>query len=245
MKTFLKGGRLRKIFLLLMITALTGAFGQRLQYGKIRGTVVDKDTNEPVIDANVYLTSAKEEKNIGTATDEKGEYIINYIPFGDYALISECIGYKKVVIKDFKVFYADYRDVDITMEQDVIALSELSVSVEAIKTAKEMQLTKRQMEVKIVDAISAEEMSSYGSSDAASAMKHVTGASVEGGKYVYVRGLGNRYSTVHLNGIELPSADPDENSFQLDLVSSSVMDDIATSKIIYAGQARKLCGRTY
>lgn len=230
MKTFLKGGRLRKIFLLLMITALTGAFGQRLQYGKIRGTVVDKDTNEPVIDANVYLTSAKEEKNIGTATDEKGEYIINYIPFGDYALISECIGYKKVVIKDFKVFYADYRDVDITMEQDVIALSELSVSVEAIKTAKEMQLTKRQMEVKIVDAISAEEMSSYGSSDAASAMKHVTGASVEGGKYVYVRGLGNRYSTVHLNGIELPSADPDENSFQLDLVSSSVMDDIATSK---------------
>jgi outer membrane receptor protein involved in Fe transport len=204
--------------------------GQRLQYGRLKGIVTDRETNEPIEEVSVYLTSAKEGENIGAPTDENGKYVINYVTFGDYTLIAECLGYKKFVVKDIRIFYADFREVSITMEQDIISLSELSVSVEADKATKEVQLTRRMNEVKIIDAISAEEMSSYGSSDAASAMKHVTGASVEGGKYVYVRGLGNRYSTVHLNGIELPSADPDENSFQLDLVSSSVMEDISTSK---------------
>ncbi|HAQ60520.1 TPA: hypothetical protein DCR49_00715, partial [Candidatus Delongbacteria bacterium] len=220
----------RLLWVIFILSVSFAAYGQRFQNGKLRGTVIDKATNEPIEDVSVYLTNAKLGKKIGSTTDEKGNYTITYIPFGDYVLVAEYVGYHKVVIENFKIFFTDYRDLDISMKIDEVQLSEISVSVDAEKTSKEIQIQKRQMEINVIDAISAEEISSYGSGDAAGAMKHVTGASVEDGKYVFVRGLGNRYSTVHLNGVELPSADPDQNSFQLDLVSSSVMDDIATSK---------------
>ncbi|MCB0284561.1 MAG: TonB-dependent receptor, partial [Calditrichaeota bacterium] len=50
------------------------------------------------------------------------------------------------------------------------------------------------------------------------------------GKYVYIRGLGERYSATTLNGAELPSADPDKKSFQLDLIPSNMLDNINTIK---------------
>ncbi len=61
-------------------------------------------------------------------------------------------------------------------------------------------------------------------------MKKVTGASVVGGKYVYIRGLGERYSSTMLNGAELPSADPDKKSFQLDLIPGNMLNNINTIK---------------
>ncbi|CAN5206154.1 hypothetical protein BH23BAC3_BH23BAC3_32060 [soil metagenome] len=73
-------------------------------------------------------------------------------------------------------------------------------------------------------------ISRTGSSDAAEAMTKVTGASVVDGKYVYIRGLGDRYSSTHLNGSELPSADPDKKSFQLDLFPSSLLENLVTVK---------------
>ena len=54
----------------------------------------------------------------------------------------------------------------------------------------------------------AEQISKSGASDAADAMTKVVGASVVGGKFVYVRGLGDRYSNVNINGSPLPSSDP-------------------------------------
>ena len=62
------------------------------------------------------------------------------------------------------------------------------------------------------------------------AIKRVSGASVVGGKYVYVRGLGERYSAVRLNGAALPSADPDRRAVNMDLFPASMLDQIVTTK---------------
>ena len=61
-------------------------------------------------------------------------------------------------------------------------------------------------------------------------MSHVTGASVVEGKYVYIRGLGDRYSSVQLNGSSLPNADPDKRSVPMDLFPTSLLDNIVTTK---------------
>ena len=61
-------------------------------------------------------------------------------------------------------------------------------------------------------------------------LKKVVGASVVGGKYVYIRGLGDRYTSTHLNGSELPSADPNRKSFQLDIFPSNLLENIVTLK---------------
>jgi hypothetical protein len=73
-------------------------------------------------------------------------------------------------------------------------------------------------------------------------MKKVTGASVVGGKYVYIRGLGERYSATTLNGAELPSADPDKKSFQLDLIPSNMLDNINTIKTCTPDKAGTFTG---
>ena len=59
------------------------------------------------------------------------------------------------------------------------------------------------------EVLGSEQMSRAGDSDAASALKRVTGLTVVGGKYVYVRGLGERYSASLLNGSTLPSPEPE------------------------------------
>jgi hypothetical protein len=104
------------------------------------------------------------------------------------------------------------------------------IAAKALTNTEASLLAKRQKSVAVSDAISAEEISKSGSGDAASAMKKVTGASVVGGKYVYIRGLGERYSSTMLNGAELPSADPDKKSFQLDLIPGNMLNNINTIK---------------
>ena len=71
-------------------------------------------------------------------------------------------------------------------------------------------LRQREMSTSVSDAISAQTISQTGASDAAAAMSRVTGASVVGGKYVLIRGLGDRYANTQLNGSLLPSTDPDK-----------------------------------
>ena len=69
----------------------------------------------------------------------------------------------------------------------------------------------------LLDGISAQAFRKIGANDIASAIKNVPGVSVQGGKYVYVRGLGDRYSKSILNGVDIPGLDPDRNTIQMDL----------------------------
>ena len=71
---------------------------------------------------------------------------------------------------------------------------------------------------------------STGASDIASAKKSVPGVSVQGGKYVYVRGLGDRYTKSILNGIDIPGFDPDRNTVQMDLFPTSILDNVIIIK---------------
>ena len=74
-------------------------------------------------------------------------------------------------------------------------------------------------------------------------MSHVTGASVVDGKYVYIRGLGDRYSSVQLNGSSLPNADPDKRSVPMDLFPTSLLDNIVTTKSFTPDKPRRLYRR--
>src|SRR5690606_31622916 len=87
-----------------------------------------------------------------------------------------------------------------------------------------------------------EAISRGGSSDAADAMERVTGASVQGGKYVFVRGLGDRYANTQLNSAELPTADPDRRAVQFDLFPSNFIENIVTLKTFTPDQPGNFSG---
>lgn len=62
--------------------------------GKIRGTVKDAETGQPLMGTNVVIQGTM----MGSATDENGEFIILNIPVGKYSLVATYMGYQKVTI---------------------------------------------------------------------------------------------------------------------------------------------------
>jgi hypothetical protein len=77
-----------------------------------------------------------------------------------------------------------------------------------------------------------EEMSANADSDASDAMSRVTGVSVVGGEYVYVRGLGERYSNTTLNGSILPTTEPDKRVVPLDLFPTALLESVKEGGVV-------------
>jgi TonB-dependent receptor len=82
----------------------------------------------------------------------------------------------------------------------------------------------------IVDVLTAEDFAVTGDSNVVDALSRVTGVTTVGDKYVYVRGLGERYSQTLFNDSLLPSPDPFRRVIPLDLFPSGAMDQLAVQK---------------
>jgi TonB-dependent receptor len=103
-------------------------------------------------------------------------------------------------------------------------------------------LQARQKSSAAQDAISTEQISRSGASDAAAVVAKITGTSVADGKFVIVRGLSDRYNSTTLNGGEIPTADPYRKAAQLDLFPSSMIDRVVVSKTFTPDQPAGFAG---
>ena len=82
----------------------------------------------------------------------------------------------------------------------------------------------------VVSVLSSADIARTGEGNIAGALGRVTGLSVVGNGYVYVRGLGDRYSLALLNGSPLPSPEPLKRVVPLDLFPSSVISSSLVQK---------------
>jgi TonB-dependent receptor len=197
------------------------------QTGTLIGTVIDGEYGDELIGANVLLEGTM----IGTSAGLDGTYRVANIPPGTYSVRFSFIGYQTLTVSGVEILAGDITRVDATLAPEAFMLEgDVVVEARAIRDNEATLLKDRQKAVAVSDAISAEAISRSGSGDAAAAMSKVTGASVVGGRYVYIRGLGDRYTNTTLNGSSLPSADPDRKAFQLDMFPSALLDNIVTLK---------------
>ena len=217
---------LRIIRLLTLIIFVSTSVLLAQEKGRLTGTIVDNDLGEGLIGVNVFL----EGTTMGAATDLDGTYTITGIPVGTYNVVFSSIGFAKSTVTNVVIKPGDVTKVDLVLQPESFQTEEVVITAKAAQNSEAGLLANRQKSISVSDAISAEAISRSGSSNAADAMSKVTGASVVGGKYVYIRGLGDRYSTTQLNGTELPTADPDKKSFNLDLFPSSMLDNLTTIK---------------
>jgi outer membrane receptor protein involved in Fe transport len=194
--------------------------------GRLTGVIVDSQNGEPLIGANVYL----EGTSSGAATDLDGNYVILNIPAGRYELVVMMIGYEEVHVRDTEVKAGTIMHLDLSLNPQILETEVVTVEARAIKNTEAALLKQRQKSIAVSDAIGSEAIARSGSGDAAEAIKQVTGASVVDGKYVYIRGLGDRYTSTQLNGAELPSTDPYKRSGTIDMISSDLVDNIVTIK---------------
>ncbi len=206
-------------YFLLLPTLLLGQ-------GIIRGNVFDASTGEPMFGVTAVIQGTTN----GASADFDGKFEIKVEP-GTYNLQLSFISYKTLIIEGVEVKEGEVTLLDnIQMQEDVETLEEVVVTAEVIKTTEEALLTVKRKSANLIDGISASFFRKIGDSDAASAVKRVPGVSIEGGKYVYVRGLGDRYTKTMLNGVDIPGLDPDRNTVQMDMFPTNLIDNIIVLK---------------
>jgi outer membrane receptor protein involved in Fe transport len=196
------------------------------QNGIIRGTVFDEATGEALISVTVVA----EGTNRGILTDLDGKFNLSIEP-GTYNLRFSFVSYETLKINDVKVVSGEVTLLDnLMLKSSTIGLSEVTVSADATRSTEGAIMTIKMQSPNLIDGISAANIRKTGDSDAASTMKRVSGVSVEGGKYVYVRGLGDRYTKTILNGVDIPGLDPDRNTMQMDIFPTNLIDNIIVHK---------------
>ena len=166
---------------------------------KIVGKVIDEEFNETMPFANVLVKRT----NIGVSTDFDGNYSINVDP-GTYTLVFSFVGYRTKEVTNIKVGQNDVKEINVSLSSASVGLKELVVSVSVQKNTDEALLMMQKKSANLMDGMSSESFKKLGTSNLANAIKRVPGISIMGGKYIYVRGLGDRYSKSILNGINIP-----------------------------------------
>ena len=109
-------------------------------------------------------------------------------------------------------------------------INEVVVSVQALRNTEQSVLAVQRKSANLLDGISSQNFKKIGASTLANAIKNVPGVSVQSGKYIYVRGLGDRYTKSILNGVDIPGLDPDRNTIQFDIFPSEILDNVIVLK---------------
>ena len=193
------------------------------QTGKISGTIMDGEFNEPMAFANVLIKNTTK----GTTSDFDGKYAVDIEP-GLYTVVFSYIGYQTIEISDVAVVANDDVIVDVTLNTN--SLENVIITTTVRKNTESAVLDLQKKSITLLDGLSAQTIKSSGASNIASAVKNVPGVSIQGGKYVYVRGLGDRYTKSILNGVDIPGLDPDRNTVQMDIFPTNILDNIIVVK---------------
>lgn len=196
------------------------------QKGDIQGTVFDDETGETLVGVTIVVKGTSN----GTISDLDGNFMLE-LAEGSYDLQVSYISFQTLVIEAVPVKANEVYNLNkIRLKSSSHQLGEVLITAEAVRKSEEALLTMKRKSVSILDGISSEKMQLTGDGTAVEAAKRVTGVSIEGGKYVYVRGLGDRYSKTTLNNVDIPGLDPDKNTIQLDIFPTNLIDNIMVSK---------------
>lgn len=193
--------------------------------GRILGRVVEAATGEPIAQAHVAI-----EGGPSTLTDLNGRFMFRGLAAGPVNLTVQTLGYASKTVTGVEVPANDVVSVDITMESQAIELDEIRVSAERERGSTVYLLDERRTSDAMVEAVGSEQISRQPDSDAADVAQRLTGVTVSEGKYVFVRGLGERYSQTTLNGSSLPSPEPEKEVVPLDLFPSGFLESLQTQK---------------
>ena len=207
-------------------------------FGGIRGQVVDSDFGQPIARSSVVLADTP----FGAMTDDQGNFTISGVPPGTYTLSVRSGGYLPKLVPGITVSSGTFNDVRVETIAEVEEMEELVVPGELEKTSEVGLLAERQGATAVLDTIGADLISRLGASTAGDAMKRMVGTTVVDGKYVVVRGLGDRYVNTLLNGGRLPSSDPDKRAINVDLFPGPTLESINTAKTFTPDQPGDFTG---
>ncbi len=210
-----------------LLTVALGSLAAQDGLGTASGVVYDAQTGRPLGQATV---TAEGPVGATATTDSDGKFSLQLAP-GTYVLRFTEPHYSIATVGDVRIQAGQTTQASTVMANlgavTTVVVNERATAVEA--TAEAM-LMERKLSATVSDTIGREELASGTSSDAAGALTKVTGVSVVEDGFVYVRGLGERYSSTMLNGAMIPTTEPEKRVVPLDLFPAGLIENIRVLK---------------
>lgn len=212
-----------------ILSLLTFAFTTLHGQGNISGTITDSLTSSPLFGANIILIGT----SLGAATNIEGNYRINRIPEGTYKIKVTYIGYKS---KELSVNIIDSRtlNLDLSLVLDIVEGETVTVSAQA---AGQVAAINQQLSSNtIVNIVSEEKIQELPDANAAEAIGRLPGVSVvrSGGEAnkIILRGLSDQYTSITIDGIQIPSTDATGRGIDLSTISQGSLAGIEMFKAL-------------
>jgi TonB-dependent receptor len=210
---------------LIVCALLLCCFVACAQKGFVRGKITDGETGEPLYGATIV----KGGTTIGVISDFDGNYSLALDP-GTHPIVLTFISYQTQTVENVEVKANQVTKLDFVMQPEVAELGEIVIASAALRDTEAGIVTFQRKSANVLDGISNQTFRNTGDRDLASAMGRVTGVSVQSGKFVYVRGLADRYTRTTFNGMTIPGLDPDRNDVQIDIFPTSVLENVIVYK---------------
>jgi hypothetical protein len=208
------------------------------QTGRVVGRVIDGQSGLGMNGVTVQVVGG----SLGSLSGVDGRYVILNVPAGTVSLRVENLGHGTKTITNVVVPAGGAVEQNITLESQAVELRSIEVTASAERGSVTRALDQQRTATGIVSAITSEQMARSPDGDAAAAMQRVSGVTVQDGKFVFVRGLGERYTTTSLNGARIPSPEPERKTVPLDLFPSGLLQTITTSKTFTPDQPGDFSG---
>jgi len=193
--------------------------------GVVWGTIKDTKFNEAVVEAQVQVVGRKQQ----TLADVNGGYRLE-LPPGKYSLRVTYELHQPTRVDAVEVKPGEVTRIDFKLVPDESAVEEVVIEEEVDLNTTEGQNLGRKRSAVVGDGVGRAEIAHTPDRNAAEAAQRVVGATIVNNRFVYVRGLGERYTNALLNGAPLPSTEPDRNTVPLDLFPSLVLESLTIVK---------------
>lgn len=227
------------VALLLFSIALTvNASAQTATTGRLVGRIIDASSGAGLTDAGIQVVGT----TIGTMSVVDGRFTIANVPAGTVTILVRRIGYAPKTITGLYLEAGRTLQQDVSLAQASVQLTAQVVTAESERGSVNEALDTQRNSINVVSSITAEQIAKSPDGDAAQAVGRVSGVSVMDGKYVFVRGLGDRYTQTSLNGARIPSPEPEKKVVPLDLFPTGLLQTITTVKTFTPDQPGDFAG---
>jgi len=201
----------------------------------LQGTITDEKTGEELIGATVALL----ETTIGGFTDLDGRYRLDNVPPGTYELRVTYEFYQTKIVTELTLAADQTLDLDVGLlpetggaDGGAFRIEDLRVTAERVLSTPTAILANRMAAPTIGDAISAAQISLSPDATSGDALSRVTGLMMVDDKYVFIRGMPDRYNTTMLDGVTVVGSDidRDKKSFAYDLIPAGLLANMEVQK---------------
>lgn len=207
---------------------------EKQKMGKVVGLVVNLSTGDALSNATIEVVGVGKT----VTTDLDGNFTLDLEP-GTYKLRAQLNNFLETY-KEITVVASELTTVDLVLTQE--GAGEVIEVISNSTNSAISILEERRAGSAISDLVSRAEISKDSSSEAAGVLQKVPGVSVVGNKFVYVRGLGDRYSNTVLNDAQMPTPQPDRRVVPLDQVPAELIQSLRVLKSFTPDQPGEFAG---